>query len=95
MKMKVWWIPQVPMSPFEVEVCGVSEGVKIMEVLAEYDAFQFANNIKPDYCNMGGLSVFDPDDKEDGPDGSWISWFDEETGEDDPVAFVASLEKAA
>jgi len=87
-KMKVWWIPQLHGKAFEVNVETVQEGVKIMNTLAEYDLFQFENNIKPDYCNVGGISVFDPTDDTDGPDGSWVSWWDEETGEDDPMAFV-------
>ena len=88
MKMKVWWIPQVPGKPFEVDVETVDEGVKVMDILADYDAFQFENRIKPDYCNAGGINVFDPADDTDGPDGSWVSWWDEETGEDNPRAFV-------
>jgi len=88
MKMKVWWIPQVPGRPFEFDVQSVQEGVKVMDILAEYDAFQFENNIKPDYCNAGGINVFDTTDTTEGPDGSWVSWWDEETGEDDPRAFV-------
>jgi len=88
MKMKVWWIPQVPGKPFEVEIATVAEGVKIMDVLTDYDKFQFENNIKPDYCNAGGIMVFDTTDTEDGPDGSWVDWYDEESGEDDPRAFL-------
>lgn len=90
MKMRVWWIPQVPMKSFNVEVDSVEEGVKIMDVLADYDAFQFENNIKPDYCNTGGIQFFDTTDTEDGPDGSWVDWWDEETGEDDPRQYLAN-----
>ena len=88
MKLRVWWIPQVPGKPFHVEVETVAEGVKIMNTLAEYDLFQLANNIKPDYCNAGGLMMFDPEDKTDSPDGSWVAWWDEETGEDDPAVWL-------
>jgi hypothetical protein len=38
-KLKVWWVPQVPMKPFYVNVSSVEEGVKIMDVLADYDDF--------------------------------------------------------
>jgi hypothetical protein len=76
------------MKPFNVDVDSVAEGVKIMDVLAQYDLFQLENNIKPDYSNAGGLNMFDPDDKEDGPDGSWVSWYDEKTGEDDPHTWL-------
>jgi len=85
MKLRVWWIPQVPMKPFRVPVESVREGVKLMNVLADYDLFQFRNNIKPDYCNVGGLEMYDEEEK------SWMDWYDEESGEDDPAAFVGNL----
>lgn len=83
-KFKVWWIPQVPMKAFEVEVASIEEGAKIMSVLADYDIFQFENRIKPDYCNVGGLMTLDTD-------GDWVDWEDEETGETDPHRFIESL----
>jgi len=88
MQLRIWWIPQVPGKPFYVAVDSVKEGVKIMDVLAEYDIFQYENNIKPDYSNAGGLEMFDPDDTEDGPDGSWVDWYDKDTGEDDPKIWL-------
>lgn len=87
-RLRVWWIPQVPGKPFHVSVGSVAEGVKMMNTLASYDLFQFENNIKPDYCNAGGLQLFDATDTKDGPDGSWVDWYDEETGEDDPEAWL-------
>ena len=93
MKLKVWWIPQVPGKSFRVDVDSVSEGVKVMDVLADYDLFQYQNNIKPDYCNAGGLIMFDEQDDTDSESGSWVDWFDEETAETDPRVFV-SEEKA-
>lgn len=78
--MRVWWIPQVPMKPFTVEVKTVEEGVKIMDVLAFYDQFQLDNNVKGDYSNMGGIQVIE--------DGEWFDWFDEETGMDDPEDYL-------
>ena len=68
--LMVWWIPQVPMKPFTVDVASPAEAKKILIVLANYDLFQFNNRIKPDYCNAGGLSVFD--------DGEWTDWSDDE-----------------
>ena len=88
-KMRVWWIPQVPMDPFYIDVVSVEDGVRIMDVLANYDKFQFENRIKPDYCNCGGIEVFDTEDTEDNPDGSWVSWIDEETGEDNPYVYLS------
>lgn len=86
-KLQVWWIPQVPMKAFTVDVSSVTEGVKIMEVLAHYDAFQFDNNIKPDYCNAGGLQQWNEDSDGEGTPG-WNDWYDEDTGEDDPARWL-------
>lgn len=82
--LKVWWIPQVPMKAFEVEVSTVEEGSKLLDVLAAYDAFQFENRIKPDYCNAGGLMMIEAET------GEWVDWYDEETGEDDPREFLSA-----
>lgn len=68
--LKVWWIPQIPMKSFDVPVSSPKEGKKILEVLAHYDLFQYHNNVKPDYCNAGGLAVFE--------DGEWMDWLDED-----------------
>ncbi len=89
--LQVWWIPQVPMEAFCVEVNSLAEGAKIMEVLAKYDAFQYENNIKPDYCNAGGLHQWSEDCYGEGTPG-WESWCDEETGEDDPIAWLKEQE---
>lgn len=89
--LRVWWIPQVPMTAFFVPVGSLQEGVKIMDVLADYDRFQFEHRVKPDYSNVGGIHEFDAEDHTDSPDGSWIDWFDEETGEADPVVYLLSL----
>jgi len=80
--LQVWWIPQVPMKSFTVPVSSVAEGVKVMDLLAAYDIFQFENNVKPDYCNAGGLNVFE--------EGEWVDWYDEASGEYDPHAWLAA-----
>lgn len=89
-KLRVWWIPQVPGKSFCVEVSSVEEGVKLMGTLAAYDIFQYENSIKPDYSNAGGLEVFDPEETTDDPNGSWVDWHDQETGEDDPQVYLES-----
>ena len=82
--LRVWWVPQVPGMAFHVPVKDVAEGVKIMDTLANYDLFQFKNNIKPDYCNAGGLDIY-----EEGEAGmEWVSWYDEATSEEDPRVFL-------
>ena len=72
--LQVLWIPQFPMEPFTVDVSSPHEARKIMGVLAEYDLFQLKQNIKPDFCNVGGLRVFE--------DGEWVDWYCPTTGED-------------
>ena len=48
-----------------------------MNTLANYDLFQYENNIKPDYCNTTVLEEYNEDSQE------WVDWCDEETGIDD------------
>ena len=69
--LKVWWIPQIPGKPFEVEVPTLDEGRRLCAVLAAYDLFQYRNRIKPDYSNAGGVVVFNED-------GEWEDDVDEE-----------------
>jgi hypothetical protein len=85
--LRVWWVPQLPGESFKVPVISIEEGVKIINVLADYDIFQYSNNIKPDYCNVGGLQRYVLDNGEGVPD--WEDWYDEETGEDDPEKYLA------
>jgi hypothetical protein len=85
MKLRVWWIPQVPGTPFYVDVDSVEEGVKIMNVLAAYDQFQFDNNIKPDYADVGGIEMLE--------EGEWCSWCDYELEIDDPIEYLKTKGK--
>lgn len=71
--LRVWWIPQIPMDPFYVEVNDTTQGRKILDTLANYDLFQFENKVKPDYSNTGGLQIFD--------NGEWLEW-ESEDGDD-------------
>lgn len=64
--LKIWWIPQVPMKAFEVQVANIVEAKLLLDTLAQYDLFQFANKIKPDYCNTGGLVITEG--------GEWVDW---------------------
>jgi len=68
--LKVYWIPQVPMRAFEYNVKTLEEAAILLDVLAKYDAFQYENRVKPDYCNMGGLVIFE--------DGEWCDWYNED-----------------
>lgn len=73
MKFKIWWIPQVPMKSFWVEVPNLQTAKLMLDTLAKYDLFQFENNIKPDYCNIGGLMYWEPNLDGEGI-GGWTDW---------------------
>jgi hypothetical protein len=69
-KLRVWHIPQVGCNAsLYIPVETVEEGKKVMDILACYDLFQLENRIKPDYCNVSGLQIFNEDDQE------WEDWF--------------------
>lgn len=74
--LRVWWIPQVPGKMFYVPVGDVDEAIRVTEMLASYDAFQFEHRIKPDYSNVGGLQVYEANIEEDGGPG-WLDLGDE------------------
>lgn len=74
-KLKVWHIPQVPMKAFHVDVERPEEAIKVLNILAQYDLFQYENRVKPDYTSAQGLIEFDEQEKE------WFEWYSEE-GED-------------
>lgn len=67
--LRVWWIPQVPMNAFRVPVRNIREAQLLTNALTYYDIFQLENNVKPDYCNSGGLEIFH--------DGEWEEWEDD------------------
>lgn len=76
--LQVWWIPQVPMPAFHVRVPDLKTAALLVEVLGDYDAFQLEHNVKPDYCNAGGVQRYE-DDGEGGFD--WFDVDDEEIEE--------------
>lgn len=75
--VRVWWIPQVPGAAFEVPVESEEQGRWLCNVLADYDAFQYEHHVKPDYCNAGGVQVYEVIDNGLG------DWYDLEEDEDD------------
>ena len=76
-KLRIAHYPQIPCTPFYVEVAGLNDARRMMQTLAEYDLFQLTHRIKPDFCNMQTLEMYD------GVAGEWVAWVDEETGIDD------------
>lgn len=59
-----------------VPVANLVEAKLLLNTLADYDQFQYDNRIKPDYCNAGGLQMWDEKEQE------WYDWHDEETGKE-------------
>lgn len=57
--------------PFIVYVSSVKEGIKVMNMLADYDLYQLINHIKPDYSNASFLEEYDEEENE------WFDWMDE------------------
>lgn len=78
--MRVWHCPQVPMASFYVPVGSVDEAKRLIAVLGHYDAFQYDNRVKGDYCNTSGLEVYESDNGDGVP--GWCEWYDEQTGDD-------------
>jgi hypothetical protein len=72
MKLRISHYPQIPCKPFKVDVKTLEEGLLLIEILSNYDLFQFQNKIKPDYCNSTTFECWDEEDQE------WLSWCDEE-----------------
>lgn len=68
-KLRVWWMPQIPCKAFYIPVHTPEEGKRVLDMLAAYDLFQLENDIKPDFCNAGGLQIWDEEEQD------WNDWF--------------------
>ena len=86
-QMRVWWMPQVGYGTFYVPVESVEEAKKVMDLLSSYDCFQYNQNIKPDYCNCGGLQVYNEETED------WEDWYfeDDQNYFDDVDEYCESL----
>lgn len=82
-QLKVWWIPQVPGKPFVVLLNSFAQAKVLLDALAQYDLFQLANNVKPDYSNAGGLEIYDASCT-NGP-GTNYGWTDFYTDDGDDI----------
>ena len=76
-ELQVWWVPQIPMQAFTWPVKTYAEGKALCDCLAQYDIFQFENNVKPDYCNAGGVRIRHPERT----DGEWWDLEEDEAEE--------------
>lgn len=85
-KYRVSHYPQIPCNPFYVDVQSLEEAHLICKTLASYDSFQLENNIKPDYCNMNFVEVWNENQT------TWDTWMDEETGIDNIYEYFKEKE---
>ena len=80
-RIRVWWIPQMPGTPFFYSVPTLEAAAMLCDALAAYDLFQLEYQIKPDYCNAGGISVLDAD-------GEWVDF---NSGDEDDVEYAKEI----
>ena len=82
--LRVWWIPQMPGRPFHVSVKDLEQAGLVLDLLAEYDEFQFKQGVKPDYSNAGGLEVYEKASIPLSGDRYWLDgWVDWYSGDGD------------
>ena len=72
--LRVWHVPQVPMKAFIVPVTTLEQAALVIDVLSQYDLFQFHENVKGDYANANGLEIYDEDPDLLGGMG-WCTWY--------------------
>lgn len=51
-KLRICHYPQIPCKPFIVETESLEEACKIMNLLADYDLFQYHNSIKHGFSDI-------------------------------------------
>lgn len=78
--LRVWYIPQVPMKPYEVDVprrsstndsTYLEQAAFVLEAIVGLSIFEFENRVKPDYSDAVGISCFDGEEWEDLDDEEW------------------------
>lgn len=76
-KLRVLHYPQIPCTPFFVDVKDEEQAYLISETLANQHFFLFDNNFIPDYANVISVVMWDEDSDGDGnPD--WVDYWNEE-----------------
>lgn len=59
--IRVWYIPQVPMEAFEVDVPDFATAQLVLNVLGKFSYFEYAHRVKPDYADAGGIHRYEND----------------------------------
>jgi hypothetical protein len=68
--LRIIYIPQVPMQPYTQEVDNLDEAAAVWKAVLGLSAFEYANNIKPDYNDAIDLETFE--------DGEWVTWYNDD-----------------
>ena len=63
---RIWHIPQVPGKAFYWQADSSAQAENLLNLLAEYDAFQYKECIKPDYTSASGIECL--------LDGDWVDY---------------------
>lgn len=73
-EIKVWYIPQIPMQPYEVMVPDLKTAQIVLDALISLSIFEFENRVKPDYADAAGIARFEGGTE----DGEWWDVEDDE-----------------
>lgn len=87
--LRVWYIPQIPGEPFTVDVPDVATARLVLDALVGLSAHEYANRIKPDYADVGGVSMYEPAGATPG-----YEWGDYELADEDDVDALVSARVA-
>jgi hypothetical protein len=78
-KLRVVHYPQIPCTPFFVDVKDEEQAYLITETLADQHLFLFDNNFIPDYSNIILVQMWEEDFDGEGNPG-WGDYYNEEEG---------------
>ena len=80
-KLRVVHYPQIPCTPFFVDVKDEEQAFLIRETLTNQHLFLFDNNFIPDYSNAICVLMWDEDSDGEGL-ADWVDYYNEEEGMD-------------
>lgn len=69
-RLQVWHYPQMPCTPFTVDVKDEYEAMKMINTLADQHCWLFQNKIIPDYSNNFMVVMWE--------DGEWVDYYNHE-----------------
>ena len=76
-KLRVLHFPQIPCTPFFVDVKDEEQALLIRETLANQHLFLYDNNFIPDYSNIVTVVMWDEDCDGEG-NADWTDYYNEE-----------------